>query len=236
MGAFLLDKVHLPHYKQKGETSLTINMKLEKIYVVLAVGLMGAVMSSCESKTTDNDVVNESKTVSQNVEASQSEPILAIAIINSDTILGQYEFAVKLRDELTEQSVKYQAILRQKESALMAKMQQLQTEAPTLSQFEGQTRQRKLYEEQEKLQYKQEEYSQKLLILEQQYNRDVDSAISEYLSRYCEDKPFQMVLSNTDLGMIRWFEESLEVTDEVLAGLNEEYAAQQAELAAEETK
>lgn len=207
-----------------------MNMKLEKIYALLVIGLIGIVLSSCETKKTSNATETEADSVVDNVENPNGDANLAIAIVNSDTILEQYDFAVTLRDDLTEESIKYQAILRQKESALMAKMQQLQNEAPTLSQFEGQARQRKLYDEQEKLQAKQEEYSRKLMILEQQYNRDVDSAINEYLSRYCEVKPYQMVLSNTDLGMIRWFKESLDVTDEVLVGLNEEYQAQQAEL------
>ena len=158
---------------------------------------MSVLMTSCDSKQTQE--TNNQVAVEQPKEVVESSPKvqLAIAVINSDTILGNYEYASKLRDDLTAQSVKYQGILRQKESALMAEMQNLQAEASTLSQFEGQTRQRQLYEKQEKLQMKQEEYSQKLMILERQYNRDIDVAIKEFLDRYCEDKPYQMVLNHT---------------------------------------
>ena len=209
-------------------------MRLDRIYLVITMSALGVLMTSCDSKTTtDTNTAVEVEQPKEIVESS-SKAQLAIAVINSDTILGRYEYASKLRDDLTAQSVKFRGILRQKESALMAEMQQLQAEASSLSQFEGQTRQRLLYEKQEKLQLKQDEYSQKLLILEQQYNRDIDAAIKEYLDRYCEDKPYQMVLSNTDLGVIRWYSSSLDVTTEVLEGLNAEYQEQQAEMASEE--
>lgn len=209
-------------------------MRLDKLYLVVTIGAIGILMTSCDTNSTQESNTSVAVEQPEEMVESSSEVKLAIAIINSDTILGQYDYASKLRDDLTAQSVKYQGILRQKESALMAEMQKLQTEASTLSQFEGQTRQRQLYEKQEKLQLKQEEYSQKLMILEQQYNRDIDAAIKEFLDRYCEGKPYEMVLSNTDLGVIRWYKSTLDITSDVLTGLNSEYQEQQAEMAAEE--
>ena len=144
-------------------------------------------------------------------------------MVNSGTILTHYEYALSLRDALTKKSLKFESILREKESKLMRDMEKLQRDAPTLTQFEGQSRQQKLIREQENLQMKQEEYARKLMVIEQDYNRDIHNAINEYLSRYCADKPYEMVLSNSDLGIIRWADESLDITDEVLEGLNEEY-------------
>ena len=211
-------------------------MKIKLLFVVVTVVVLGALISSCE-KNSEPDVKVENSVGSDEVDHKEAKvQTLAIAIINSDTILSKYDFASELRDNLTEQSIKYQRILREKESVLMSEMQKLQAEAPTLSQFEGERRQRKLYEDQEKLRIKQDEYSQKLMVVEQQYNRDIDSAIGEFLNRYCEGKPYQMVLSNTDLGMIRWFNPVMDITVEVLTGLNEEYATQQTAQSTEEVK
>jgi len=213
-------------------------MKINTLFIATTFVGIATLMSSCENKSDTNNMSKANETTSVQVVLDENIPVktLEVAIINSDTVLGQYDFASKLRDDLTTQSLKYQNILRQKESVLMGEMQKLQAEAATLSQFEGERRQRKLYEDQEKLRIKQDEYSQKLMVLEQQYNRDIDSAINEFLERYCSDKPFQMVLSNTDLGMIRWFNPAMDITNEVLAGLNEEYAAQQAAVTTPEAK
>lgn len=43
-----------------------------------------------------------------------------------------------------------------------------------------------------------------------------------------------MVLSNSDLGIIRWADKSLDITNEVLTGLNQEYAENTADEVTEE--
>ncbi|MFT4752847.1 MAG: outer membrane protein [Salibacteraceae bacterium] len=191
----------------------------------IIIAVIGFGMTSCDAKTNEESS-NPVKPVSTEV-VEISEPgkkLQVIAMVNSDSILSQYEYALFLRDELTEKSIKFEGVLRQKESRLRTDMENLQRDAPTLTQFEGQNRQQKLIKEQENLQMKQEEYSRKLMVIEQDYNRDIHNAINEFLERYCADKPYEMVLSNSDLGIIRWADKSLDITDQVLAGLNEEYA------------
>ena len=80
---------------------------------------------------------------------------------------------------------------------------------------------------------KQEDYGRKLMTIEQEYNREIDQAINEYLDRYCADKPFEMVLSNSDLGIVRWAADGLDITNDVLTGLNSEYRAKMADVATE---
>ena len=200
--------------------------------VVLSLGVVGVMMGSCDSKkevSTTEPVIEEIK----EVVVEESKKAMVIAIVNSDTLLSQYDYALFLRDELTEQSLKYEGVLRQKESKLRADMEKLQRDAPTLTQFEGQRRQKALYDDQDKLQLKQEEYSRKLMTVEQEYNREIDQAINEYLDRYCADKPFEMVLSNSDLGIIRWAADGLDITNDVLTGLNDEYRSKMAETTSE---
>jgi len=197
-------------------------MKLQGINLIIIAVFIGAAISSCESNSKENVPLPE--VVGTEIEKpSSNSKSMVVAMIDADTIFKNYEYASKLTDDLTAQSLKYKNLLLQKESELRSDLQRLQAEAASLSQFEGQTRERKLYEEQEKLQLKQEEYTRKLMELEQQYNRDIDAAINDFLERYCADKPYEMVLSNTELGVIRWADKSLDITTEVLTGLNAEY-------------
>lgn len=190
----------------------------------IAIGVIGFGAISCESKNSEEQrVQNEQVDTELVAENIPNKKLQVIAMVNSDSILSQYEFALFLRDELTEKSLKFEGILRSKESKLRSEMEQLQKDAPRLTQFEGQNRQQKLIRAQENLQLKQEEYARKLMVIEQDYNRDIHNAINEFLERYCADKPYEMVLSNSDLGIIRWADKSLDITADVLKGLNEEY-------------
>lgn len=201
-------------------------MRVRGYSAFVGIGMLSVLMIACETKQEEvkpesTPVVTEKKMV-----VEEGQKMRVVAMINSDTIMGQYEYAIFLRDELTAQKLKYEGLLRQKESKLRADMEKFQREASTLTQFEGQVRQKALYEAQDKFQMKQEEYARKLYELEESYNRDIDRAINEFLGRYCEDKPYEMVLSNSNLGIIRWAHESLDITNEVLEGLNAEYSEQ----------
>jgi outer membrane protein len=205
----------------------SIKDRMRIITTIITVGFVGLLMSSCGAKQDTNAEASVSEIQTEPSVSNMSQKAMVIAIVNSDTLLSQFELAMFLRDELTERSLKYEGLLRQKESKLRADMEQLQRDAPTLSQFEGQRRQKQLYADQEKLQLKQDEYARKLMIIEQGYNRDIDRAINEFLDRYCADKSFEMVLSHSDLGIVRWAADGLDITSDVLEGLNKEYKEKQ---------
>lgn len=192
----------------------------------IAICFFGAGIISC--KTPSNPEVSPQKTEVASIPkvVNNAKKLRVIAMVNSDSILSQYEYALYLRNQLGESTMKFEGTLRQMESKLRVDMEKLQRDAPNLSQFEGQNRQNKLIRAQENLQIKQEEYTRKLMEIEQGYNREIHNAINEFLDRYCIDKPYEMVLSNSDLGIIRWADKDLDITEDVLKGLNEEYAAQ----------
>ena len=199
-----------------------------KTLSICFIGLGAVACQTAETNQTPSVPENDPVVVN---EATPSQKLKVIAMVNSDSILSQYEYALHLRDDLNDKTVKFETTLRQMESKLRTEMEQLQRDAPTLSQFEGQNRQNKLIRAQENLQLKQEEYTRKLMEIEQGYNRDIHNSIKEFLNRYCADKPYEMVLSNSDLGIIRWADKELDITSDVLKGLNEEYAAQNAQSA-----
>lgn len=199
-----------------------------KLYsAALIVGSISVFMGACAPQNNQKLEAVEEEGNTVEVLEEQGKKLMVVAMINSDTILNQYDYATTLRDDLDKQTRKYEKLLRQKETSLRTEMQQLQAEAATLSQFEGQRREQALYEKQQKLQMKQEEYTRKLMVLEQEYNRNIDQAINSFLAEYCQDKTYEMVISNSELGIIRWAHSSLDITNEVLIGLNAEYEQQQ---------
>ena len=192
----------------------------------LSICLLGMGAVACQNPEPSETPVVAAKEPVVVEQINTSQKLKVIAMVNSDSILSKYGYALQLRDNLSDKTVKFETTLRQMESKLRTDMEKLQRDAPTLSQFEGQNRQNKLIRAQENLQLKQEEYTRKLMEIEQGYNRDIHNAINEFLERYCQDKPYEMVLSNSDLGIIRWADKELDITSEVLNGLNQEYEAQ----------
>lgn len=209
---------------------------MNRIKIAASVAIIGLVFGSCDTNTPDSSNTEQSTVVkaTQPEVPTTKKKMMVVAMVNSDTLMNQYAYAEVLRDQLTTMTLKYEGVLRQKESKLRADAEKLQREAASLSQFEGQNRQRKLYDAQEKLQQTQEDYTRKLMEMEQGFNRDIHNAINEFLGRYCADKPYEMVLSNSDLGIIRWADKSLDITNEVLTGLNQEYAENTADEVTEE--
>lgn len=193
------------------------------IYILILWSGFG-VFNSCSPHPSNS--IDHAQTVQDtNVSVDYARKLKIVAMVNSDTIINKYEYALLLRDNLTQKSIQFENILRKKEIQLRNDVSQFQRDAPTLTQFEGKNREQKLIKLQEKLQKEQEDYGRQMITMEQGYNRDIHNAINAYLEIYCADKPYEMVLSNSDLGIIRWADKDLDITQEVLQGLNEEYAS-----------
>lgn len=193
-------------------------------YIILFVAILS--LASC-NEPNNNAVADEA--VSNSIAGTPAESIHSprTAILNSDSVMANYKLAVKFRDKLNAERVRYDNILRSKQEKLMADANQLQKDAPTLSQFEGQVRQRKLLEEEQNLQMLQEQYAGQLLEMESTYTRQLNDKVSGFLKEYCADKSYDMVISDGEMGLLRWYRDELDITTEVVDELNRRYDAEQ---------
>lgn len=186
-----------------------------------------ALLFGCNPNTSapaENSSASPASTISSTTK-STGDKLRVVALINTDTLFTKYDFAIALKDKLKAKTEKFQKDLQRKENKLRADMQKLQAEAAQMSQFEGQVRERNLLKQQQDLQLKEEEYARELMTLEQEFNRDIGREINAFLEGYCADKPYELVLSTSELGLVRWAHSSLDITTDVLNGLNEQYAA-----------
>lgn len=196
--------------------------KLRRMKTILGTILLaGAVMVGCQQPQNAN--TNNNTTVVKEQAGPSNNTQGGIVYVNNDSLLKNFKLAIELREQLTDETIKLQTELANKEKKLYGEVEQLKRQARTLSQFETEQRQKKLINDEQALLQLQETYRMRLAKLEQDATLKVDEAIQNYLDRYCDDKPINMVLSYTQLGIIRWAREGHEITNEVLAGLNEEY-------------
>lgn len=192
--------------------------------MAVAFGVFFISCSENNAPTTSNSSENTQNPDNVNVKPT-GEKLRVVALINTDTLFTKYTFAIELKEKLRAKTEQFQLDLQRKENTLRADMQKLQNEAAQMSQFEGQVRERNLLKQQQELQLKEEQYARELMTLEQEFNRDIDREINAFLDDYCADKPYELVLSTSELGLVRWAHSSLDITKEVLSGLNEQYAS-----------
>ena len=155
--------------------------------------------------------------------AQDKELSQVVAFINTDSIFSKYQLAIDMRNELESEEKRLTRQLRNEEAAFQQEYQRLQQKAPTMSQFEGRMAEQDLLEKQQQLVQLEENLSRKLVTLEQSKNEELNLKIRSFLERYTQDKPYEVVLSYNEMGIIRWGDQRLDITSEVISKMNLEY-------------
>lgn len=151
---------------------------------------------------------------------------LRIAWVSMDTILQGYDYYFAMEREMAELTASAERELMKKGEALQNKVLTFQdnVQKGLLTRSQAQSQQEQLAQEQTLFLQMQEQKRIQLQEEEQVRLRRVQVAISEFLNRYNKDHGYHYILS---MGVL-FGDPRLSITQEVLQGLNEEYAARHA--------
>ena len=196
------------------------------LVVVLSVSLMG-----CQQGA--KNVEAEGKDSSANVAADGGnetgggvaktvvfpEGSVKIVWVNMDSLLTHYDYYFDLQREMSDMTGKAEKDLQTKGQSLERRVAAFQDKVQ-----KGLMTRSEAQKEQESLQAEQGRFLQlqELLEEEQVRTRKVSEAISEFIKKYNATSGYDFILS----GPMLYGSPALNVTEEVLKGLNEEYAAQ----------
>lgn len=189
----------------------------------LGAVIFGAVVAfatvSCGEKKSENDVTAQAdSTVCTAAPGS-------IVYINLDEILAKYDMANELSSvvETKVQNIEAEVNRRGKkiQSAEKSFNEKLEKGLMTRSvaEAEAQKIQKQAANYQNYAAQKQQEIQEELMVM----NNQVADAIKTYIEKYNEEKKFAMILTNQAGQPVLAADPSLDVTAEVLAGLNAEY-------------
>lgn len=165
------------------------------------------------------------KDIEEAVEEQMTEEVdepLQVRYVNSDTIWNNYLFVDEMRDNLSKKQEEYRNDLERRLRAFEKEVMEFQQNAPTMSQFEGQEKQKQLLAKEQELTRLQEDLSVKLMEMEDKMKRDLRKSILSYLKRYRNEK-VDVILDFSTSSSVLMIDDSLNLTQEVLKGLNEEY-------------
>ncbi|PPL00067.1 OmpH family outer membrane protein [Parapedobacter indicus] len=180
--------------------------------------LLAAAVASCNNQGT--------KPTAATVGGDSTQAnIEKIVYVNADTLLEKYEYFKDIRVKLEEKAKKAQADLQSRSNAFQREVADYQQKAPTMSAADRQSTEERLARKQDELARHNQNASASFAQEEASENEKLYSRITEYLKKHAKENGYKLVLTySTSNPAVLYADESLEITDEVLAALNSEYA------------
>jgi outer membrane protein len=186
------------------------------------------------SRPSISPAASAGKSVSEN--ATSKNPVVEkIAYVNSDSLLMNYEFYKNTIQQLEERRKRLETEIGGRARSLENEAVSFQQKGSSMTLEQAQLTEKNLYRKQQELVQYRDRLSQQLAQEEQERTEELYNNIANYLKDYTKDKPYKLVLGYTKGGGILFADNSLEITQEVLAGLNKEYSSKQSSAKADST-
>lgn len=149
-----------------------------------------------------------------------------IVYVNTDTLLKHYDFYNAAKKSLDAKQKKVENSLAGTYSALQQEAMTFQKKAQegTLTQEEGARKEQELMAKQQQFLQNKESQTAALVAEEQRLSEELHKKVQDYMKRFSKDKNYTFVLGYTGVSSnILYKNDSLDITQPVLKGLNEEY-------------
>lgn len=206
-------------------------MKRIKLNVVsmAAMAAMGLTMLSCSNKGTasqEGSAADSAKAVvaaTENVEYNGK-----IVFVQIDSIMSGYGLAQDLQASWEAKSTKAQNELSAKERSLQRELREYQEKLQKglVTSFQAQEIEAGLQKKQQDLLAYRDRMMQELSEENNVMMNRISEAIMAYVRKYNAEKKFSMILSTPGANTVMTADPALNITDELLKGLNDEYRAQ----------
>jgi len=149
-----------------------------------------------------------------------------IAYVNIDTLESQYEYLKTKRKDFEERkkgmSAELERSQRQFQQDYLAAERKAQ--AGTLTQAEYESTSKRLMQMKQSLESREAALTEKLLAEQDEFNKDLQKRLDEFLKEYNKDKHYDYILSHSKaVGFIMLANDQLDITQDVVTGMNELY-------------
>ena len=190
-----------------------------KTFGLFATAALITAFSACQNK--DAKTTETKKTDSTTAAVSVNEKIV---FVNQDSLLNKYEYYKDLRTKFETKTKNAQADLQSKQQAYQREVTQYQQSAGTLSADQRKTTEERLGRKGQELQAYQQNAGGALQNEQAVETEKLYDKVAGYLKTYSKEKGYKMVLTfSKGNSAILFADESLDITSEVIKGLNAEY-------------
>lgn len=182
--------------------------------LLVAVGVLFYLQFSGNSKSSGNSASSSPSTVPSDIK---------IAYINSDSVLEKYEYLKANRVQLEAKTKKIEAEYRNRAQGLQNEITAYQRNVSSMTLGQVKAVEEDLGKKQQNLQMYQQSISQQLMEEEAKLNRELYNRVTKYLQKYAKDKDLHVVLKYDLSSDVLFAGEALDVSADVIQGLNDEY-------------
>ena len=175
-----------------------------------------SLMAACQNKE------NTTKTTDKPVTAvAETEKIV---YVNSDSLLSKYQYFKDLKVKMESKAKSAQQDMAAKAQAFQREAAQYQQQQNTMPADQRAATEERLGRKQQELQAYQQNAGTALQNEQATEHEKLYDKVADYLKEYAKKKGYKMVLGySKGNGTILFADESLDVTSEVIVGLNETY-------------
>lgn len=192
--------------------SIVLNVILSVAVVILYILHFTGKSGSAEVTSSDGGSISPSE--------------LSIAYVNSDSLLTNYDFFKDLEKKFTDKREKLNKEYQNRAEGLQREINNFQTTAGNMTISQARAVEEDLRKKQQNLMMYQEQLGQQLMQEESVMNADLYDKVSDYLQEYGKNKNLQIVLTYTKGSGVLYANEGLDITKEVIVGLNNAYTAE----------
>lgn len=203
------ERLYLPKFLLKNMKKLLANLTKMAAGLVIAAVVISCGKEQPKSAPAATSAVDKSE---------------AIVYVNSDSLLNNYEYFKAVKNVFQEKSKKAQSDLTAKGTAFQREVAQYQQGAANLSADQRKSTEERLARKQQELAAYNQNAGNALANEEAIENEKLYNKVSEFLKGFAKTKGYKMVLTYSKANpTVLFADESLDVTKEVLLGLNDAY-------------
>ena len=190
---------------------------------IMALAVVG-LLTNCKSKP-NGDATKESNNSKTNAALSST---FSAAWVNIDTLIINYDMYFDMQKALEESGRKSEAELSTKSRDFERQAGDFQNKVQKglVTRSEAEKLQQELGGKEQELYRLRDELRARLAEEQQVKLRQIQQSINDYLIEYNKEKGFHIILSSTFGGPLLYGHPSLDITQEVMKGLNEKYSSE----------
>ncbi len=150
-----------------------------------------------------------------------------IAYVNSDSLLDQYNYFKHKKTELEERQNKIKSDLKDESTRLQNEVEEYQKKAASMSEQDRKQLEEALTMKQQSLMQKKDDLLGKLDEEQNKTYEDLFNRLSAFMKEYNKKRNYSFILGFQKGGGILFANDSLNITKEIVAGLNQDYEKEQ---------
>jgi outer membrane protein len=148
---------------------------------------------------------------------------LKVAYINSDSVLQNYDYLKANRVQIEAKTKKIEQEYRNRAQGLQNEITAYQRNVTNMTLGQVKAVEEDLGKKQQNLQMYQQSLSQQLMEEEAKLNKELYDRVTAYLKKYAAEKDLHFVLKFDVSSDVLYAGDALDVSEEVIRGLNAEY-------------